>query len=97
MFSSSKNVCVVGAQNHGKTTLSDHLLALVENFFVANENAGVIRYLDSRGDEANLGYSIQSNAATVTHRGLILHFIDSPGIVIFITIIIIIIVLVCLL
>ena len=88
---------MVDPHNHGKTTICDHLLALIGTFFVANENAGVIRYLDSRGDEANLGYSIQSNAATVTHRGLILHFIDSPGIVIFINIIIIIIVLVCLL
>jgi translation elongation factor EF-G len=91
MFSgSSKNFCVVGPQNHGKTTLCDHMLAFGK-FFV-KENAGFIRFLDSRGDEADLGYSIQNNAATVRHRGLILNLIDSPGIIISIIIIIIIIV-----
>ena len=61
----SKNVCVVGAHSNGKTTICDHLIAFGKLFNNPNENAGCIRNLDARGDEANLGYTIETNAVPV--------------------------------
>ena len=41
-----RNVCFLAHVDHGKTTLSDHLISW--NGIISSKNAGNLRYLDSR-------------------------------------------------
>ena len=49
--------------DHGKTTLSDSLLAT--NGILSNKMAGKVRYLDSRQDEQERGITMKSSAVAL--------------------------------
>ncbi|KAJ2508739.1 Cytoplasmic GTPase/eEF2-like protein (ribosomal biogenesis) [Coemansia sp. RSA 2052] len=92
---SIRNVCVLAHVDHGKTTLSDALLAT--NGIISSKLAGKVRYLDSREDEQERGitmessgislyYQLQKKAADssssdagLTASEYLVNLIDSPG------------------
>ncbi|KAJ2202970.1 Cytoplasmic GTPase/eEF2-like protein (ribosomal biogenesis), partial [Coemansia sp. RSA 520] len=68
---------------HGKTTLSDALLAT--NGIISSKLAGKIRYLDSREDEQQRGITMESSGISLYHKQTendteyLINLIDSPG------------------
>ena len=44
-----RNICILAHVDHGKTTMSDHLIA--SNGLIHPKLVGQMRYLDSRDDE----------------------------------------------
>ncbi|KAJ2817685.1 Cytoplasmic GTPase/eEF2-like protein (ribosomal biogenesis), partial [Coemansia furcata] len=92
---SIRNVCVLAHVDHGKTTLSDALLAT--NGIISSKLAGKVRYLDSREDEQERGITMESSGislyyqllkrasdgttsdASLTSSEYLVNLIDSPG------------------
>lgn len=87
-----RNICILAHVDHGKTTLSDSLLA--SNGIISQNQAGKLRYLDSRPDEQARGITMESSAVSlyfkVARKPLIegdkpqikeylINLIDSPG------------------
>ena len=89
-----RNICILAHVDHGKTTLSDSLLAT--NGIISNKMAGKIRYLDSREDEQERGITMKSSAVALYFKIIssqpsseiaseprsseyLVHLIDSPG------------------
>ncbi|OIR57940.1 MAG: translation elongation factor 2-like protein [Amphiamblys sp. WSBS2006] len=71
------NVCVVAHVDHGKTTLTDNILA--DRRIISQRSAGM-RYLDSRSDEQEKGITVESSVATLPMEdGCVLNIADSPG------------------
>lgn len=52
-----RNICILAHVDHGKTTLSDSLLA--SNGIISQNQAGKLRYLDSRPDEQQRGITME--------------------------------------
>ncbi|KAJ3176850.1 Cytoplasmic GTPase/eEF2-like protein (ribosomal biogenesis) [Geranomyces variabilis] len=89
-----RNICILAHVDHGKTTLSDSLLA--SNGIISAKLSGKVRYLDSREDEQQRGITMKSSGislyfivqkniidkeqqvSTVTDEYLV-NLIDSPG------------------
>ncbi|ORX86638.1 P-loop containing nucleoside triphosphate hydrolase protein [Basidiobolus meristosporus CBS 931.73] len=92
--SNIRNICILAHVDHGKTTLSDSLLA--SNGIISGKLAGKIRYLDSREDEQMRGITMESSAISlyfkimkrmreenaeivVKSEQYLINLIDSPG------------------
>ena len=58
-----RNICILAHVDHGKTTLSDNLIA--SNGIISERLAGQLRFLDSREDEQERGITMQSSAISL--------------------------------
>jgi len=85
-----RNMCVIAHVDHGKSTLSDSLVAAAG--LMAENLAGDARVMDTRPDEQERGVTIKSTGITLyyeldekalpegyTHNGFLINLIDCPG------------------
>nr|CCC46965.1 putative translation elongation factor EF-2 [Trypanosoma vivax Y486] len=76
-----RNFCVVAHVDHGKTTLSDYLVA--SNGILSQHLAGEVRLLDSRPDEQERRITMKASSVVLrhVHNGVehLLNLVDSPG------------------
>ena len=77
---------VIAHVDHGKSTLSDSLVAKAG--IIAQKSAGDERYMDTRDDEKERGITIKSTGVSLFYEtdifcgvptGYVVNLIDSPG------------------
>lgn len=61
-----RNICVLAHVDHGKTSLSDSLIA--SNGIISSKMAGKLRYLDSRPDEQERGITMKSSSISLLYQ-----------------------------
>lgn len=76
-----RNMSVIAHVDHGKSTLTDSLIARAG--IIAMKNAGDDRYMDTRDDEKERGITIKSTGVSLHFeyfgKGHLFNLIDSPG------------------
>jgi elongation factor 2 len=85
-----RNMCVIAHVDHGKTTLTDSLIASAG--IIAVQNAGEMRYMSTREDEQQRGITIKSTGVSLYYEipqkelppgceknAFLINLIDSPG------------------
>eukprot|EP01083_Nonionella_stella_P105326 302934_1 len=78
-----RNVCFLAHVDHGKTTLSDHLISW--NGIISSKNAGDLRYLDSRPDEQERQITMKASSISLVYTPrkaklpFLVNLVDSPG------------------
>ena len=82
-----RNMSVIAHVDHGKSTLTDSLIAKAG--IIASKNAGDARYTDTREDEKERGITIKSTGVSLyyeydiyqtgTKDSYLINLIDSPG------------------
>ena len=76
-----RNIAIAAHIDHGKTTLSDNLLAGAG--MISDELAGKQRFMDSHADEAARGITIDSANVSMIHnvegQDFLINLIDTPG------------------
>lgn len=72
-----RNIAIIAHVDHGKTTLVDRILHYA-NTFKDNEEVGS-RLLDTNDLERERGITILSKNVSVTHKGIKINIIDTPG------------------
>jgi ribosome assembly protein 1 len=76
------NMCMLAHVDHGKSALSDALVA--SNGHISARTAGHVRYMDSRADEQRRGITMKSSSIALGSRGAdgelrLVNLVDSPG------------------
>lgn len=64
--SHTRNICILAHVDHGKTTLTDSLIA--SNGVISTRLAGQVRYLDSTEEEQARGITMKSSAIALIHE-----------------------------
>jgi elongation factor 2 len=76
-----RNMSVIAHVDHGKSTLTDSLIAAAG--IIANAKAGEQRFMDSRPDEQERCITIKSTSISLYHKfnntDFLINLIDSPG------------------
>ena len=81
-----RNMSVIAHVDHGKTTLTDSLIAKAE--IISNKHAGDTCYMDTREDEGKRGITIKSTSVSLCFEykndnkkktPYLINLIDSPG------------------
>lgn len=72
-----RNVIIIAHVDHGKTTLTDHLIAAGR--LMSKDRAGEARLTDSRTDQKQRGITIKSGSVSVPFKDNVVTILDSPG------------------